>query len=481
MNLRIWVLDRVRAPSPNLRRKCQESPWSLSKPQSTGNDFGRCLGPSIRFADLNEHRARNRKNGRFLVSADLSEYYRSVYTHSVPWALHGKGFAKDNRTDKGLPGNQIDAALRRCQFDETMGLAVGPDASFLVGEVILSAVDRELAKCLSPLSATRYYDDYELVFAKQDEAERALGVIQNVLSEYNLLANPTKTRINRLPQPIDNRWSASLSNFNLKHGPGLTHRIIRFFDAIDEHRRQAAEGQVVGYAIARFEESQLLNSYNRREWDLVQSMLYHFVVNEPSALLPLIKLLAKIEVAPDEASANKVNKDELAVALNQIIEVSAPLGHASETAWAIWGLIAFHQSVSAGAARAVSGMQDSVVALLTLDAQSRGLIEGELNASIWSSFMNGTELYGNQWLLAYEGPMQGWLGTTAHILADPNFAVLAANNVRFYTRFRRLTPKVVEDLETWTSGYDDEGDITRHLDHFMDEDDDDELDREQPY
>lgn len=35
---------------------------------------------------------------RFVVKADISTFFPSIYTHSIPWALVGKAVAKQNRS-----------------------------------------------------------------------------------------------------------------------------------------------------------------------------------------------------------------------------------------------------------------------------------------------------------------------------------------------------------------------------------------------
>ena len=45
---------------------------------------------------------------RFIVQADISTCFASVYTHSIPWALAGKNIAKQGIKDKELYYNRID-------------------------------------------------------------------------------------------------------------------------------------------------------------------------------------------------------------------------------------------------------------------------------------------------------------------------------------------------------------------------------------
>ena len=126
---------------------------------------------------------------------------------------------------------------------------------------------------------------------------------------------------------------------------------------------------------------------------------------------------------------------KLQEAFNDIIRRNAPLGHGSEVAWALWGAILFGISIDDSVASTLSEMMDSVVALLALDAQNRGLINPTTSFTKWESVMTRDELYGEQWLLCYEANVKGWLpslGGGDHVATDPNFGFLKANGVSFY-------------------------------------------------
>ena len=93
---------------------------------------------------------------------DLSEFYSSLYTHSVPWAIHGKAAAKAQRRVSALYGNRLDELLRTAQDHQTVGIPIGPDTSLIVAELVLSAVDRKLARHIANILGLRYMDDFEL-------------------------------------------------------------------------------------------------------------------------------------------------------------------------------------------------------------------------------------------------------------------------------------------------------------------------------
>jgi hypothetical protein len=48
--------------------------------------------------ELPKHRAMLRSHSRYVLKADISRFYDTIYTHSIPWALHGKFNAKADKT-----------------------------------------------------------------------------------------------------------------------------------------------------------------------------------------------------------------------------------------------------------------------------------------------------------------------------------------------------------------------------------------------
>ena len=80
-------------------------------------------------------------------------------------------------------------------------------------------------------------------------------------------------------------------------------------------------------------------------------------------------------------------------------------------------------------------MNDSVVAILLLDAAIKSLISSGANFNNFQTLMTAEELYGEQWLLSYEANIKGWLPSADgvdHVAADTYFSVLKRNGVYFY-------------------------------------------------
>ena len=80
---------------------------------------------------------------RFIVRADISTCFPSIYTHSIPWALVGKEKAKQTVHDDTWY-NRIDQACSDMRNGETHGLLIGPHTSNLLSEIISGSSDHTL-------------------------------------------------------------------------------------------------------------------------------------------------------------------------------------------------------------------------------------------------------------------------------------------------------------------------------------------------
>jgi hypothetical protein len=121
--------------------------------------------------------------------------------------------------------------------------------------------------------------------------------------------------------------------------------------------------------------------------------------------------------------------------IEALIQTHTPVRNASEVAWALWAAIALKVRLSRSAAVAVAAMDDNFVALLALDADSRGLFPARaLDRSGWESLTGYADvLSGEHWLLAYEASVRRWLrAPRSRVSKDPFFKVLRARKVRFY-------------------------------------------------
>ena len=211
-----------------------------------------------------------------------------------------------------------------------------------------------------------------------------------------------------------------------------------FDDSYRLARRFPRDG-VISYALGRFITRDLTERWRvqRANWPHFEKLLLQGCLGEPGVLPRALVLLnwARLRGWPIERGA-------LSDSLSAMLVENATRGNASEVAWALWASICLNTRVSARAVGAVSQVADDIVALTALHAASIGVIRG-LDTTAWAGLMTAGSLIGEHWLLAYEAYEQGWLppmGGIDYIAADPVFAQLRADNVRFYDTAAILPP-----------------------------------------
>ena len=157
----------------------------------------------------------------FVVKSDIKNFYPSIYTHSIAWAMHGKNDARADRNNYKLIGNRIDKLCSRGNDGCTNGIPVGSAVSDLIAEILLSAIDTELSSRLSErnieFAGVRYKDDYRFLCHSRGEGEMILKELQKILNTYTLNLNENKTKISTLPEGLYREWTKEYELFTLKN------------------------------------------------------------------------------------------------------------------------------------------------------------------------------------------------------------------------------------------------------------------------
>lgn len=367
-----------------------------------------------------------RVGSRFILTTDISRFYHSIYTHSIPWALHKKSVAKANH-NFGLLGNKLDFLVRQGQDGQTVGIPIGPDTSLVLAELIMHQCDKALVSKIPGTKGYRFIDDYELSFRTRTEAEEAFHLLENCLSEYELALNPKKTFVSELPIELGSNWAYELKYFNFRTtDKGQASDLEAYFSLAFEHHRKNINDSVLQFAIARLRFVYITEN----NWDLFQQLILLCVTPEPATLpYALEQIITRVN------SGLTPLRREIQGVLNDVIESHAPLKHSSEVANAMWGCLALKLKLRAKVVDVLSGCEDSCIALLALDCQSKGLLDKPLDTSLWETHMCAEGLYDEYWLLSYEANVKGWLpsiGGVDYVAADKNFGYLKSNGVQFY-------------------------------------------------
>jgi hypothetical protein len=149
---------------------------------------------------------------KYLVKADIKNFYPSIYTHSIAWAIHGKKFIRKpvNLHNFSHVGNRLDRLFQRANDNCTNGVPIGPVVSDIVAEIVASAVDRAFTKLVQAsgleCEAVRFKDDYRILVNTETDGQRVIKFLQRALKDYNLEISETKTSMSRLPDGLFREW-----------------------------------------------------------------------------------------------------------------------------------------------------------------------------------------------------------------------------------------------------------------------------------
>ena len=199
-----------------------------------------------RFAN-EEADIRSMMGAHYAVNADISNCFPSVYTHSIPWALHGRSKAKGNHSIM-MPGNLLDTVTRNVRDGQTNGLLIGPHASNVLSEIILTTVDQELSR--AGYSAVRHIDDYVHYAETHVRAEDFIRDLAVQLREYELVLNERKTRVLPMPISIGEDWVRELHTMTLTGSREIRFSAVRsLIDFALNLARREQNSAVLNYAI----------------------------------------------------------------------------------------------------------------------------------------------------------------------------------------------------------------------------------------
>jgi hypothetical protein len=240
---------------------------------------------------------------KYVVRADISNCFPSVYTHAIPWALVGIEEAKRNQRDSSKWYNQLDFYTRALKDNETHGILIGPHSSNLISEIILVAVDDELQQ----YNYTRCIDDYTCFVSSQQEADNFVIDLANALKKYDLLLNHKKTEIIKLPLSSVDSWVTSLKSFEIPDEIGVAF-LRKYLDTAIELANETGNIAVINFVIKTLSTKSFkplaLEYYINTIHNLLLLFPYLLPIIEDNVFMPL-----KIDAERIEKIANDIYEE----------------------------------------------------------------------------------------------------------------------------------------------------------------------------
>lgn len=371
----IKVFETIVGNWSDIKSTINKSKYSLTKP-IVNKDLQRAINREHSFNEIPAIIPMLSSNSRFVLKTDISRYYPTIYTHSIPWACHGKSFAKRNRGPAHY-GNVIDTNVRNTQDQQTIGIPVGPDSSYVISEIIGSVMDQEIYKELG-VEGLRYIDDYYFFFNSLSEAEEALPKLHRITKQYELEINPEKTIIYPLPSSLEFIWTSEIRNY-IFHDSIKRQRtdLVTFFSKAFEYSKKYPNEYVLKYALARVK-NVLINQQN---WGLYESLILNSMIAEPSVIPIVLEIFLAYRSMGYSLNFKKIEKT-----INNNIGYYSKLGYGYEVSWSLWLAKSLEIKVSRTAAKELSLIDDPFARLTALNLRNSGLISTGLNVSDWKLF-----------------------------------------------------------------------------------------------
>jgi hypothetical protein len=404
-----------------LLKKASGSKFSRSRPvYATGRQ--RAIQPMVKPSNLSRERAAIRAGASFLLKADVSQFYPSLYTHAVGWAVDPKLRLKANWQNRRLLGKKLDQALMNGDGKVSQGIPIGNDISFLLAEVVMAQVDKALK--LSPERAYRWFDDFEIAFDTSDQAESALKKLNRELSRYQLRLNTKKTRVVRLPQATQEHWQETLKQAGTVRF-ATPNDMVKYFDTAFRLREVFPDAPVLLYALGLLFR---LRCPEPQVGRIAQSCLTQALLSEPGAAQKAFALLSFWHL-----NGFRLDFKVIVNTINQMILRHQASGLSSDISWALAFCLEANLALDSKACQVLSVFDDDCIALQALHMHAVGLLPRGFSNRQISKLLKHADLDREHWLLAYETVRHGYLSVCdAVVKSNALFSELLVQKITFY-------------------------------------------------
>lgn len=415
--------------------------YSLSFPVNSVVLAKRCLVPcSLSYHYFRQETIKRSIGKNVILKLDINNFYPSVYTHAIEWAFTGKDYAKEIWASKGKLkhegyeiGEKIDELIRKSQSDETHGIPIGPDVSFLVGEFILCKIDEEIHATYPNIKGCRYYDDYTFFVSDEKEAKSVLNDVRIIMYRYGIDINERKVEIKTIPcQFFDGEMGGLLPYRELV--PIKEPTLIGYFDTVWTLASKNPKKRltILSYALKTLFNKSFDSIWKSENKELLDALLLKTISIDPT-IIPIVHGLFV------RKKTHFAHRSLLKECIDGILAEHIPLHNHIEILWALWMGAKYGITLDKRVLLNILELGNSVCSLQAL-AYINDEIHKEYKDDIdikeklteLESSFDDKSLYGDQWLLLYESNLKGWLNFKKIIDKHSFFKYLQEHNVSFF-------------------------------------------------
>ena len=427
------------------------SSLSLTKPSDDQSDTQKRAYNRISNTPT-ETRLANEKlfsNNSVCIKMDISNFFDSIYTHSVSWAIHTKEVAKAGKTDKSLLGNKIDNALQNLNDKQTHGLLVGNAVSRLVAEIILCNIDREIVKNFPNVNACRFVDDYSFYITDKESPTAIISFVRNQLLEYDLVLNESKTQIVYAPFLLERSGIDEIKSIATEDAYTYYNRMMILYDKYKD------------LSLLKYGFSIINLLTNQNDFNIMFPLLVHSWVTFPSLAYKILPILYKFKERITTAE-----KKELKKALTSMVFSGIELRQEAETVWALWAITLFGLKLNEEIIRYVCDSNNDLAIIISLtyikgsgykyynDVVNK-LTERIKDESADPTAASREMIFFSHWLLIYELVRKDIVPISAFPCIERNkfFKKLLEHNVDFYDP--SIVPTITRSAQKTNHDYDE--------------------------
>jgi hypothetical protein len=406
------------------------------------NDYER----AIKGINFQLHRAKTNfieATADWLVKTDITRFYPSIYTHSIPWAAYGKENVKNNlKAYEGSLADRLDVLVRSCNRNQTVGIPIGPETSRILAEIVSSRIDFDFSnhasvatksgKGIDPKTVDRLQDDWTVGTTSLERAENILSVITKCYREYGLEINGAKTSVTHILKADALNWKSEISAF-LSHRRGALQgvRLVEFLTLCLQLQLDAPSAPVLNYALS------IVEGYKFRTDDIdsIETFLLKAAAIAPASLDRICRVILNID-----HQTGALSKRRLTSRFIELAERYMENGSLYEVIWLLYTVRGLKQPfLSKRIIDLSESAQSSALRLLLLDMDQLGLCVKPPPKSTWETDISIERCLKDwTWLYSYESVRKGWLKGPTGFLNCPFLKPMNARDVEFYDPKRNV-------------------------------------------
>lgn len=292
---------------------------------------------------------------KYLIHADISKCFPSIYSHALAWAIATKSVAKTTVHDNSKWYNELDLAVRNSTNGETHGILIGPHTSNILSEIILCRIDSTLS---NRWEYVRNIDDYSCYVNSKDEADMFLIELNSALREYGLSLNHKKTQIQELPVAAIEQWTHQIQDKTVyleKFHPYVDYReaqaVLDF--CIELMSKNKDNASILFYGIKILQKHRL--SPNAKQY--VAKTVTSLALNLPY----LVPLLDQFVYEP-----YKIERSTIGEYINLIFKRYLPKNYFEAVAYALYYAVKYDVVISAFDVNEIIKKNDCILSLCCL-------------------------------------------------------------------------------------------------------------------